>query len=109
MSDARNEFVVVHNGIITNHKALRDFLVCFREHLVFFKDVFRKDVFRSDGPTAAAHAYSGGNSPFVMLQVKKGEVFVSDTDTEVIPKLCKWVYHSLEKRVPFSEVRRCYR
>ena len=27
VSDARNEFVIVHNGIITNHKALRDFLV----------------------------------------------------------------------------------
>ena len=39
------------------------------------------------------------------LQIKKGETFVSETDTEVIPKLCKWVYHSLSDRVPFSEVR----
>lgn len=43
--------------------------------------------------------------PVVELQVKKGEVFVSETDTEVIPKLCKWIYHSLPERVPFSEVR----
>jgi glucosamine 6-phosphate synthetase-like amidotransferase/phosphosugar isomerase protein len=40
----------------------------------------------------------------VVLQVQKGEVFVSQTDTEVIPKLCKWIYHSLPERVPFSEV-----
>lgn len=31
VSGPENEFVVVHNGIITNHKALKDFLVrCFR-------------------------------------------------------------------------------
>lgn len=29
---------------------------------------------------------------------------MSETDTEVIPKLCKWIYHSLQERVPFSEV-----
>jgi glutamine---fructose-6-phosphate transaminase (isomerizing) len=46
------EFVVVHNGIITNYKALRDFL---------------------EGP--------GGEGPFL-----------SETDTEVIPKLCRYVY-----------------
>jgi len=40
-----------------------------------------------------------------VLQVKQGETFVSETDTEVIPKLCKWVYHSLPERVPFSAVR----
>ena len=40
----------------------------------------------------------------LVLQVQKGEAFVSETDTEVIPKLCKWIYHSLPERVPFSEV-----
>ena len=45
------EFVVVHNGIITNHKALRDFLE------------------------------GAGEGPFL-----------SETDTEVIPKLCQYVY-----------------
>ena len=29
-SDEANAFVVVHNGIITNFKALKDFLVCNR-------------------------------------------------------------------------------
>lgn len=61
LSDASSEFVVVHNGIITNYKAMREFLV------------------------------------------EKGEVFVSETDTEVIPKLCKWVY-GLGPPMPFSEL-----
>jgi len=51
-SDENYEFVVVHNGIITNYKELRDKLI------------------------------------------KKGHVFESETDTEVIPKLCKYIYDS---------------
>ncbi|KAK9805778.1 hypothetical protein WJX73_008652 [Symbiochloris irregularis] len=62
VSDAANEFVVVHNGIITNFQALKDFLI------------------------------------------KHGEKFESATDTEVIPKLCKYVYHNLAKTVPFNEL-----
>ena len=68
-----SEFVVVHNGIITNYRALRDFL--------------------------KAH----------------GNTFVSETDTEVVPKLCSYVYKKLSKdqksnaaqdpsRVSFCEV-----
>ncbi|KAJ9519758.1 hypothetical protein QJQ45_013440 [Haematococcus lacustris] len=53
VSDLDCEFTVVHNGIITNYKLLKEFLV------------------------------------------KNGERFVSDTDTEVIPKLCKFVYDRL--------------
>lgn len=49
-SDGTNMFVVVHNGIITNFKALRDFLIL------------------------------------------AGYPFASQTDTEVIPKLCQYVY-----------------
>jgi glutamine---fructose-6-phosphate transaminase (isomerizing) len=49
------EFVVVHNGIITNYRALREFL--------------------------KAH----------------GDTFVSETDTEVVPKLCSYVYKKLYK------------
>lgn len=37
------------------------------------------------------------------VQIQKGEVFESETDTEVIPKLCKVVY-SLSQPMPFSEV-----
>ena len=40
----------------------------------------------------------------VGLQLKQGETFQSDTDTEVIPKLCKWIYHHLPSPMPFSEV-----
>eukprot|EP01025_Chloroclados_australasicus_P031216 TRINITY_DN31579_c0_g2_i3.p1 TRINITY_DN31579_c0_g2~~TRINITY_DN31579_c0_g2_i3.p1 ORF type:complete len:223 (-),score=11.32 TRINITY_DN31579_c0_g2_i3:31-699(-) len=34
--------------------------------------------------------------------IKEGEVFGTETDTEVIPKLCKYVYHQLEEPVLFS-------
>lgn len=30
--------------------------------------------------------------------------FLSDTDSEVIPKLCKWLYDSMPERVPLSQV-----
>ncbi|TPX44925.1 glutamine---fructose-6-phosphate transaminase (isomerizing) [Synchytrium endobioticum] len=51
-SDPRNEFTVVHNGIVTNYKELRTVLE------------------------------------------KKGYVFESDTDTECIAKLAKYIYDS---------------
>ncbi|XP_063045604.1 glutamine--fructose-6-phosphate aminotransferase [isomerizing] 2-like [Engraulis encrasicolus] len=60
-SDKNNEFVVIHNGIITNYKELKKYL----------------------------------NS--------KGYEFESETDTEVIPKLIKYVYDNREKEhVSFS-------
>jgi len=49
-SDPDNQFVVVHNGIITNYLPLKQMLI------------------------------------------KKGYQFVSDTDTEVIPKLAKYIF-----------------
>uniref|UniRef100_A0A673YD07 glutamine--fructose-6-phosphate transaminase (isomerizing) n=1 Tax=Salmo trutta TaxID=8032 RepID=A0A673YD07_SALTR len=54
-SDKNNEFVVIHNGIITNYKELKKYL----------------------------------NS--------KGYEFESKTDTEVIPKLIKYVYDNRER------------
>ncbi|KAM4677501.1 glutamine--fructose-6-phosphate aminotransferase [isomerizing] 2 isoform 2-T2 [Discoglossus pictus] len=53
-SDKNNEFVVIHNGIITNYKDLKKFLET------------------------------------------KGYEFESETDTEVIPKLIKYVYDNRE-------------
>ena len=50
-----SEFVVVHNGIITNYRALREFLKA------------------------------------------QGDTFLSETDTEVVPKLCSYVYKKLNK------------
>ena len=38
------------------------------------------------------------------LQSSKGYTFTSDTDTEVIPKLCQYVYNSYSTKVPLSEV-----
>ena len=51
ISDASAQFTVVHNGIITNYKLLKDFLI------------------------------------------KQGETFVSETDTEVIPKVTCVPFH----------------
>uniref|UniRef100_A0A3Q3LJF8 glutamine--fructose-6-phosphate transaminase (isomerizing) n=1 Tax=Labrus bergylta TaxID=56723 RepID=A0A3Q3LJF8_9LABR len=53
-SDKDNEFVVIHNGIITNYKELKEYLII------------------------------------------KGYEFESETDTEVIPKLIKYVYDNQE-------------
>uniref|UniRef100_A0A665VCY0 glutamine--fructose-6-phosphate transaminase (isomerizing) n=1 Tax=Echeneis naucrates TaxID=173247 RepID=A0A665VCY0_ECHNA len=60
-SDKNNEFVVIHNGIITNYKELKEYLIT------------------------------------------KGYEFESETDTEVIPKLIKYVYDNRENdRITFS-------
>uniref|UniRef100_A0A8C0H7J4 glutamine--fructose-6-phosphate transaminase (isomerizing) n=1 Tax=Chelonoidis abingdonii TaxID=106734 RepID=A0A8C0H7J4_CHEAB len=59
-SDKRNEFVVIHNGIITNYKDLRKFLET------------------------------------------KGYEFESETDTETIPKLVKYMYDNRETEISFS-------
>jgi len=63
-SSPKNEFLVVHNGIITNAAALRQFLT------------------------------------------SKGFVFDSETDTEVIPKLCLYLHTEHEGRVSFPELVR---
>jgi glucosamine--fructose-6-phosphate aminotransferase (isomerizing) len=62
VSSADHEFVVVHNGTITNFRALREFLK------------------------------------------KEGETFESETDTEVIPKLCKFLYSRLPEPIPFPQL-----
>ncbi|KAK2827073.1 hypothetical protein Q7C36_017999 [Tachysurus vachellii] len=60
-SDKNNEFVVIHNGIITNYKELKKYLM------------------------------------------SKGYEFESETDTEVIPKLIKYLYDNRESdNVSFS-------
>ncbi|PWA23478.1 hypothetical protein CCH79_00006044, partial [Gambusia affinis] len=60
-SDKNNEFVVIHNGIITNYKELKKYLI------------------------------------------SKGYEFESETDTEVIPKLIKYLYDNRENHsITFS-------
>ncbi|KAI8975662.1 glutamine-fructose-6-phosphate transaminase [Mycotypha africana] len=61
-SDDKNEFVVVHNGIITNYKEIK------------------------------------------LLLEKKGYVFESDTDTECVAKLTKYVFESHNKELNFTEL-----
>lgn len=62
VSSSNHEFVVVHNGTITNYRALKEFLL------------------------------------------KEGETFESDTDTEVIPKLCRFLYSRLPEPIPFPQL-----
>lgn len=40
----------------------------------------------------------------LVSQVSKGETFLSETDTEVIPKLCRYLFHARSNRTSFSEV-----
>mmetsp|Transcript_40387 Transcript_40387/g.48975 ORF Transcript_40387/g.48975 Transcript_40387/m.48975 type:complete len:723 (-) Transcript_40387:237-2405(-) len=65
-SGSDNEFVVVHNGIITNYKVLKEMLI------------------------------------------RKGFTFVSDTDTEVIPLLAKYLHDSMSAEscgpIPFRQL-----
>uniref|UniRef100_A0A669BX42 glutamine--fructose-6-phosphate transaminase (isomerizing) n=1 Tax=Oreochromis niloticus TaxID=8128 RepID=A0A669BX42_ORENI len=62
-SDKDNEFVVIHNGIITNYKELKKYLI------------------------------------------NKGYEFESETDTEVIPKLIKYIYDNRENdSITFSKL-----
>ena len=54
----------------------------------------------------ATKALGKDTEPFMSaLQIKKGDAFVSETDTEVIPKLCKYIYSSSQEKVAFYEVR----
>jgi glutamine---fructose-6-phosphate transaminase (isomerizing) len=62
VSSGDNEFVVVHNGTITNFHALKEFLI------------------------------------------REGEVFETDTDTEVIPKLCRFLHYRLAEPISFPEL-----
>jgi glucosamine--fructose-6-phosphate aminotransferase (isomerizing) len=63
VSDARTEFAIVHNGIITNYKELR------------------------------------------LVLEKRGYAFHTDTDTECVAILCKYVYDSQpNKRVNFTSL-----
>jgi glucosamine--fructose-6-phosphate aminotransferase (isomerizing) len=62
-SDPENEFVVIHNGIITNYQSIKSFLQ------------------------------------------GKGAEFVSETDTEVIAKLIKYIYDTKEKAATPADFR----
>lgn len=57
-SDARNEFTVVHNGIITNYRELK------------------------------------------LVLTKRGYKFETETDTESVAVLCKYLYDSAQGRKP---------
>lgn len=73
------------------------------------------------GPPSSVNAHpqsSGDDNAFVVVHngiitnynvlkeflIEKGEKFVSDTDTEVIAKLCSFVYKSLQGQASLAEV-----
>ena len=114
-SNEANAFVVVHNGIITNFKALKDFLVrtCRR----CCRTLLRRALLLLPGmlpPEASSGAAMQYRSARLVpltdacrcccMQIKQGEVFRSDTDTEVIPKLCNYIYNNTPEHLPFNEV-----
>lgn len=84
-SDAGNEFVVVHNGILTNYKDIKKFLVREREEGEGF-EVSKETNFLC-----------------YFLQEKKGFTFESETDTEVIAKLIKHL-HETHPKMQFREL-----
>ena len=53
--------------------------------------------------TCSLHTHS--NPAPGMAQIKQGAKFVSDTDTEVIPKLCEYIHRNLQEPLPLNEVR----
>ncbi len=110
-SSDENEFVVVHNGIITNYAALKDFLVrCWQR-------AARSQRWASPAPPASVRLHPCRRyslTPLLLLllllasQVGQGQVFKTQTDTEVVPKLCEVIYqrmHSVDRNVTFIEVR----
>ena len=105
VSDTEHGFIVVHNGIITNYKALKAFLVCLTALLPLF---ISYTLLRCHLHTGAQHRYVSGplqlQAPVHALQIKKGEVFVSQTDTEIIPKLCNYIYSTSQEDIDFHEV-----
>ena len=55
-------------------------------------------------PAACPHSALALPSPSCFQQTKEGETFESDTDTEVIPKLCRFLYSRLPEPIPFPQV-----
>ena len=125
VSDPAHGFVVVHNGIITNFKALKDFLVrswvagCTPDGSCNYTGgMLRLSILISScsrvncKPSAYFQTYMQilPSVPTTFnyvrpAQIKQGAKFVSDTDTEVIPKLCEYIYRNLQEPLPLNEVR----
>ena len=113
VSSANHEFVVVHNGTITNFRALKEFLVgagqgragqgVLRLWVLACPAAAKQSSTRSAPPAPPPVHLIPCSLPSLLpclpacppiprLQMKEGESFESDTDTEVIPKLCKFLY-----------------
>jgi glucosamine--fructose-6-phosphate aminotransferase (isomerizing) len=83
-SDPTNEFVVVHNGIITNYKDIQKFLVRTLHHCLPVSD------------KSSDHLID-------VFQTQKGFTFESETDTEIIAKLTKHL-HDMHPNLSFREL-----
>lgn len=79
-SSPQFEFVVVHNGMISNDKEIKDMLIKSGMYEPF------KNV-KEDVPICQTQAAESNEKPS----------FSSETDTEVLAKLALWVYRELEK------------
>lgn len=122
VSDPCGDFVVVHNGIITNYQALKDILVragmpsqlsgSAASH--FLQIIPRQPCSCRQLPAGSSchvqHDLHELTVRLPNLQIKNGSQFVSETDTEVIPKLLKFAYDNWEgERLPFPKVSWCAR
>lgn len=87
------QFAVIHNGIITNYRELRAFLV---RGIINFSSFFLSFVIM--------YVYRHTNWSYY-LQESKGHVFVSETDTEVVAKLVQYFYNAdANKQKNFREL-----
>lgn len=116
VSSPNHEFVVVHNGTITNFRALKEFLVGAAAwpragpQRAILPGMAQQPACPPPRATCApcwpcplvpspynlqgmpARPSSALPRPAACPQMKEGETFESETDTEVIPKLCKFLY-----------------
>ncbi len=116
VSSPNHEFVVVHNGTITNFRALKEFLVGAAAgpragpQRAILPGTAQQPACPPPRATCApcwpcplvpspnnlqgmpARPSSALPRPAACPQMKEGETFESETDTEVIPKLCKFLY-----------------
>ena len=87
-SDDGHEFTVIHNGIITNYKELKTFLeekVCKGLLCLSSANIFcvSEPTLSSAGCSILTHS---------CCNHLQGSIFITDTDTEVIAKLIKYLW-----------------
>ncbi len=113
VSGANGEFVVVHNGIITNYAVLKPFLVRGGRGggddgdllVTPFTPALVPSLNPACSDAEASHPQSLTPTP-KQTQEKQGAVFVSETDTEVVPHLCEYLWRKKGGKVSLHQLVR---